>query len=224
MITENHSFRLSAAIILAMVLGSYVFASHANASAPEGISRINGGIDIDIDELVGDVSTINGRINIARGATAEDVETINGGIDVGSNARIRSAETVNGSITLDSNVVVRDSLSSVNGGVRTRAGTEIGDEIHTVNGKIDLRSTRVGGDVHTSNGDIELRDGSVVSGDVIVRGKLSWFSKLFSFGHHRPSDLRVDADSVIEGDIHLYREVNLRIHEDARVGEIIRHY
>lgn len=84
--------------------------------------------------------------------------------------------------------------------------------------------TRVGGDIETSNGDINLTRASEVDGDVIIRGKTGWLSRIFSFGNRSEPQLEVDAESVIHGDIHLYREVELLIHPDARVGEIFHHY
>lgn len=224
MANENHSVRLSAAAVLAMVLGSYLFAADADASGTRDVSRINGSVEVAADEHVGDVSSINGRIEIERNAVAGEVDTINGRIEVQSGARIHSAETVNGRISLDNNVAVSDSLETVNGSIRTRGGSEIGDTVSTVNGDIDLQQTRIGGDVKTANGDIELRQGSVVEGDVIVRGSRSWLTRLFSFGHHRPTELRIDASSKVMGDIHLYREVDLRIDDDAEVGEVFHHY
>jgi DUF4097 and DUF4098 domain-containing protein YvlB len=224
MATDNHTIRISAAVLLAMILGSYLFAESADASSPENVSRINASVDIDTGRVVGDVSTINGRVQINRDATAGSVDTINGSIHIESGARIASAETVNGAIRLGRDVQVASGLETVNGGVHTDPGCLVSVNIKTVNGKIELRDTRVGGNLRTANGDIELRDGSVVAGDVIIRGKRSWLDRFLTIGNHRQSALEVDASSAILGDIHLYREVELRISDDAQVGDIIRHY
>jgi len=224
MTTENHTMRLSAAVLLAMVLGSYLFAASADASGLDDVSRINSSIDVNAEQRVGDVSTVNGKIRISRNASAGEVETINGGITVLSGAVIASAETVNGGIRLGRDVQVVANVKTVNGGIQTEPGSSVAADIHTLNGKIELRDTRVGGNLQTANGDIELRDGSVVEGDVVIRGKRSWLDRLFSFGNQRNSELHVDASSAVLGDIHLYREVELRIDGDAQIGEIIRHY
>lgn len=221
--STNHTFRLGFAALLALTLSSYLAASDANASDVRDISKINSGIRVDANDRVGDVSSVNGGIRIQRGAIAAEVGTVNGGIDIEDNVELNDAETVNGGIDVGENVIIHGSLRTVNGGIKTNPGTEIRDEVSTVNGQIRLRNTRVGADVETSNGDIEIRSGSVIEGDVVVRAKSSWFGRLFSF-NKRPSDLVVDADSVVKGDIHLYREVNLRIDSGAQVGNIVEHY
>lgn len=219
----NHNFRLGFAALLALTLSSYLVAADAKASDVRDISKINSGIRIDENDRVGDVSSVNGGIRIQRGAIAAEVGTVNGGIDIEDNVEVDEAETVNGGIDVGENVIIHGSLRTVNGGIKTNPGTEIRDEVSTVNGKIRLRDTRVGADIETSNGDIEVRSGSVIEGDIIVRAKSSWFGRFFSF-NKRPSDLVIDADSVVEGDIHLYKEVNLRIDGGAQVGNIIEHY
>ena len=224
MTSANHNFRLAAASLLAMVLGSYLFVSHAEAAGLRDVTRINNSIEVEANDQVGDVSSINGRVQIERNAVAGEVDTINGGISLHSGARVQSAETVNGAISVDENVTIARQLHTVNGGIRCRAGSTIGGSVETVNGRIDLRSTEVGGDVETANGDISLSRGSTVRGDVIIRGKSGWLGRLFSFGQRTAPQLEVDADSVILGDIHLYRETHLQIHPDAEVGNIYHHY
>ena len=221
---DNHTARFSGAMLLAMILGSYVFATSADASEHENISRINSSIDVDAGDQVGDVSTINGKVRVSSDATAGAVETINGSITIQSGAVIASAETVNGGIRVGRDVRIGSGLKTVNSGIHTEHGSTVADDIKTLNGAIKLRNTRVAGNLSTANGNVEVRDGSVVEGDVIIRGKRSWLSRTFLFGdHHRP-ELKVDANSSILGDIHLYQEVELRISDEARVGEIIRHY
>ena len=191
--------------MLATVLGSYLFAASADVGEIENISKVNSSVRVDAERQVGDVSSVNGGIDLARGALARDVHTVNGGIRVGTDVK------VNGS------------LETVNGGIRTDGGTVIEDRVRTVNGKIRLHETHVGRDVQTSNGDIELRNNTVVEGDLIVKGRQSWFGRLFNF-NHRPPTITVDGSSAIHGDIHLHREAELNIDENAEVGDIIRHY
>jgi len=221
---DKNGLRFSAAILLAMVLGSYVFANTAEASGPRNISHINSSVEVDSSDRVGDVSSINGHVRIERGAVAREVSTVNGGIEVRLGAHIESAETVNGGIDLGGDVEVDGSLRTVNGDIRSREGSVINGLVKTVNGEIELRATRVREDVVTSNGDIDISDGSEIGGDIIVRGTRGWLGRLFSFGQRYNSDLTVSADSVVHGDIHLYREVDLHIHEDAQIGDIITHY
>ncbi len=221
---EKNSIGFSAALLLAMILGSYVFANAAEASGNRNVSRINSSVEVEASDRVGDVSSINGNVRIERDATAREVSTINGSVEIGTGAHVESAESVNGSVRLDDNVVVDRYVNTVNGGIRTRAGSDIGGEVKTVNGEIELRATRVRDDVITSNGDVELGDGSEIDGDIIIRGKRGWLGRLFSFGTGHQPTLTISADAVVHGDIHLYREVDLRIHPDAEIGEVISHF
>jgi len=219
----SHTMKLSAATMLAMLLGSYLYSSSANAADVRDISKVNGGIRVSAEERVGDISSVNGGIDLGSGAVAERLETVNGGIDLDERVEIEQAETVNGGIRVGQDVTVRGSLSTVNGGIQTNPGTVIEDRVSTVNGKIRLRDTRVQEDVRTSNGDIFLTDGSVVEGDVIVEGRRSWIGRFFNF-NRQPSKIIIDSESSVIGDIHLYREVNLDIAEGAVVGDVIEHF
>lgn len=219
----NHNLHLGTAAVLAICLAGYWYTASAEAAEVRDISKVNGGIRIDSEDRVGNVSSVNGGIDISHGATAYELETVNGGIDLADNVTITQAATVNGGIRAGHDVTVRGSLSTVNGGIRTESGTVVEERIETVNGKIQLHNTRIGADLQTANGDIELRDGSVVEGDLIVRGKRSWFQRFFSHTS-RPSEILIDDSSSVQGDIHLYRKVDLHIHDDAEVGNIIEHY
>jgi len=219
----SHTMKLTAATMLAMLLGSYLYSSSANAAEGQDISKVNSGIRVSAEERVGDISSVNGGIDLGSGATAEKIETVNGGIDLDDGVEIESAETVNGGIRVSRDVSVHGSLSTVNGGIQTNPGTVIDRRVSTVNGKIRLRDTRVGENVQTSNGDILLTDGSVVEGDIVVKGRRSWFGKLFGFGQ-KSSKITIDADSSVMGDIHLYRKVTLDIADGTVAGEIIEHF
>ena len=219
----NHKIRLSAATLLAMVLGSYLYSASADAAEVRDISRVNGGIRVDAEEQVGDVSSVNGGITMRRGSSAFELGTVNGGIDIDDDVVIRHAESVNGGIRVGEDVTVNGSLETVNGGIRTGSGTVIQNRIKTVNGKIQLRNTQVGANVQTSNGDIEIREGSTVEGDVVIRASNSWWSRLFR-SNRRPIDLTIDASSAVRGDIHLYRAVDLHIEDGAEVGDVIEHF
>jgi len=223
MIEVSHTMKLSAATMLAMLLGSYLYSSSANAAEVRDISKVNGGIRVSAAERVGDISTVNGGIDLGSGASAEKLDTVNGGIDLDERVEIERAETVNGGIRVSRDVTVHGSLSTVNGGIQTNPGTVIRDRVSTVNGKIRLRDTRIGENVQTSNGDIFLTDGSVVEGDVIVKGRRSWIGRFFNFDQ-RQSKIIIDTDSSVMGDIHLYREVDLDIADGAQVGDVIEHY
>ena len=220
----SHTMKLSAATMLAMLLGSYLYSSSANAAEVRDISKVNGSIRVSAEERVGDISSVNGGIDLGNGAVAARLDTVNGGIDLDERVEIERAETVNGGIRVSRDVTVHGSLSTVNGGIQTNPGTVIEDRVRTVNGKIRLRDTRIGENVQTSNGDIFLTDGSVVEGDIIVKkGRRSWIGRFFN-SNQKPSKIIIDADSSVMGDIHLYREVNLDIADGAVAGDVIEHF
>ncbi len=219
----NHKLRMSTAILLAMVLGSYVFSSDADAAEGRDISRVNRGISVAEDERVGDVSSVNGGIQIERGANAGEVSTVNGSIQLESNAVVYGAETVNGGIRVGESVTINGSLLTVNGGIRTSAGTVVEDEVRTINGRVRLYSTQVGANVETSNGDIDLRDGSTVEGDIVVKANRSWWNRIFNSNRREP-EITIDESSSVLGTIHLYRPADLNIADGAQVGEIVEHY
>lgn len=221
--TTNHTVRLGVASALAILLSSYLLDANADETEVQDISKINSGIRVEENKHVGNVSSVNGGIRIQRGAIASEIGTVNGGIDIEDDAEIDTAESVNGGIDVGENVTINGSLRTVSGGIKTNPGTVIRDDVVTVNGKIRLRNTVVGSDVQTSNGDIEVRSGSTVEGDIIVKSKSSWLAGLFN-SNRTPSNLIIDADSIVKGDIHLYREVNLRIDSGAQVGNIIEHF
>jgi hypothetical protein len=217
----SHTMKLSAATMLAMLLGSYLYSSSANAAEVHDISKVNGGIRVSAEERVGDISSVNGSIDLGSGASAERLDTVNGGIDLDERAEIEVTKTVNGKIRVSQDVTVHGSLSTVNGSIQTNPGTVVEDRVSTVNGKTRLRDTPVGENVETRNGDILLTDGSVVEGDVIVKARHStWIGRFFNFDR-TSSTITIDAESSVMGDIHLYREVNLDIAEGA---DVIEHF
>lgn len=219
----NQDPKLSSAILLAVVLGGYLYSSAAHAADNENIRKVNASVTVSSDERVGDVSTVNGQIDIDRGASAEEVSTVNGGIRLDDDSSIYSAETVNGGIRVGEDALIDGSLSTVNGGIRVARGSQVRGKVRSVNGDIDLRRTHVGENLVTSNGDISLLDGSVVDGDLVMSEKRRWWNNIFNRRGNRP-ELRIDATSSVRGDIHLYREVDLYIDPSAEVGKIIEHF
>lgn len=219
----NHNLHLGAASILALCLGGYLLTPTVNAADVNDIKKVNGCIRIDAEYRVGNLSSVNGGITIDRGASAYELKTVNGSIKIEDNVTNTEATTVNGGIRLGQGVTVQESLRTVNGGISTENGTVVEDGVETVNGRIELHETRIRSDLQTSNGDIALHDGSVVEADLIVRGNNSWFDRFFN-RTQQTTEILIDSSSSVLGDIHLYREVELRIDDEAQVGRIIEHF
>ena len=240
----NHSARLTTATLLALLLGSYLYSTGANAAADHSnISKVNGRIQIEANDVVGNVSTVNGRINIAHGATAGRVKTVNGGInlerdtevarletvngdiEVASNVRVSgSMSTVNGAIDVGQNVRVQGTVKTVNGDIRLDSDSFVAKEIQSTNGDVRLYNSEVGQNLVSSNGDVTLTGNTIVNGDIIYKNKRRWWNKLFNFGFNRDPLLTIDETSIVRGDIHLYHRVDLDIADEADVGEVIYHY
>ncbi len=185
------------------------------------IDTVFGGITVGKNSTVGDVSSVNGGISISAGVKAKDVDTVNGGINVSDNSQLDSLETVNGGISIGKNVSVKYSVEVVNGEIKAGSESRIGRTVETVNGDIRLKGVSVGKNIETVNGDIVLADMSVVEGDIIVQKSDSWF---FDADEVENQILSVDSNSEIKGTIHLYKPITLKIDQQAKVGEVKKHY
>jgi len=162
-------------------------------------------------------STVNSSIHIDDGSKAGDVDSVNGSIHIGANSFVQSVESVNGSIKLGNDVTVDEGIDAVNGSINLQAGCEVGGSVATVNGGVSMENTRVGGDVETVNGSLKIMDRSEISGNVVVRRPGGW-----SFGKRdRPVYVEIGKDVVVRGNLIFEHPVELRLHDSAKVGEII---
>lgn len=162
-------------------------------------------------------STINSSIQLGDNTTTGDVDSVNGSIRIGANSFVRSVESVNGSIRLGTDVTVDEGIEAVNGAISLEAGCDVGAGVETVNGGVSLEHSRVGGDVETVNGRLEILNGSEVEGNVVVRRPGGWnFSQ-----RNKPVSVEIGKDVVVRGNLIFEQPVELKLHESARVGEII---
>ena len=76
----SHTMKLSAAIMLAMLLGSYLYSTSTSATDAPDISKVNGRIRVLAEERMGDISSVNGDIDLDDGVEIERAETVNGDI------------------------------------------------------------------------------------------------------------------------------------------------
>jgi DUF4097 and DUF4098 domain-containing protein YvlB len=165
----------------------------------------------------GKYSTVNSSIQLGDNTRTGDVDSVNGSIRIGANSTVKSVESVNGSIKLGNDVTVDGSIDAVNGSINLQAGCEVGASVTTVNGAVSLENTRVAGDVETVNGKLAILDRSEVSGNVVVRRPGGWnFSK-----RDKPVYVEIGKDVVVHGKLIFEQPVELKLHDSARVGEII---
>ena len=183
-----------------------------------GATSVNGSITVGADATVtGNLKTVNGSIRIDDGASIEEAATVNGGVRLAARVRAESLTTVNGSINVGENGDISDEVGAVNGRISLGKGTRVADDVGNVNGQIGLAGAEVGGNVTTVNGDIELSDGAVVKGDVVVEKPSNW-----SWGKEKSRKPRIviGPGSRVEGEIRLERKVELFISESAEVGGV----
>jgi len=162
-------------------------------------------------------STVNKSIRVDDNSTIGDVDSVNGSIRIGANSFVQSVESVNGSIKLGDNVTVDHGVNAVNGSVTLEAGCEVGGDVETTNGSIRLEATRVAGDVKTVNGKTRILQGSEVTGNVVVRQNKGWSINK----QHKPVYVEIGQDVMIHGNLIFNQPVELKIHDTAKVGEII---
>jgi len=154
---KSRQYYLAAGIVMLIIAGCNV-SVNKSIKIPDGkvvrhsLNSVNGGIDIGSDCRVQGNS-----------------RSVNGGIDVGRNSRVKNLETVNGWIEVAANVQVDGDIKSINGGVTCERGVTIRDGIITINGSVELEQTVVEKNVSTYNGHITLQDSSVVHGDLIIK-------------------------------------------------------
>ena len=165
----------------------------------------------------GSHSTVNKSIRIDENSTVGDVDSVNGSIRIGANSSVISVEAVNGSIQLGNDVTVDKGIDAVNGAITVEPGCEVGGDVGTINGGIRLKNTRVAGVVETVNGQIRILEGSEIAGNVVVRQTKSWGTNK----RRKPVRVEIGKDVVVHGDLIFEQAVELKIHDTARVGEII---
>ena len=98
-------------------------------------------------------------------------------------------------------------------------GSEIGQNIETVNGDIKLEDVDIRRDISTVNGNIWLRDSTHVEGDIVYEKN----NNGNDWGNSRPPSLRIEDSVVVDGDIVLHRPVDLDI-PDEMENKVIRKY
>ena len=165
----------------------------------------------------GSHNTVNKSIRVDENSTTGNVDSVNGSIRIGANSFAKSVESVNGSVELGNDVTVDRNVEAVNGSIKLKAGCEVGGNVETVNGGIRLQDTRVSGDVETVNGQIRILERSEVSGNVVVRKSKGWGSN----NRRNPVRVEIGKDVLVHGDLIFEHAVELKIHETAKVGEII---
>ena len=162
-------------------------------------------------------SSVNKSIRVENNSTTGNVDSVNGSIRIGANSFVESVESVNGSIDLDNDVTVDKDVEAINGEIELEAGCTVGGNVETINGGIRLQNAQISGDVETVNGQIRILEGSEVSGNVLVREPKGWNGSR----QRKPVQVEIGKDVLVHGDLIFEHPVQLKIHDSARVGDII---
>lgn len=194
--------------------------SIGTAVAQDDISKVNSSVHVDAGRKAGNVETVNGSVTIESDASAEAVETVNGGVRVGTGAQARSIETVNGGVTLSERAIVHESVEAVNGSISLAKGVAIGGDVGNVNGAIELDDADVAGRVSTVSGDITVGADSRIGGGIKVEKPTGGFFSWGSNNNQKLPRIVIDAGAEVQGDLVFEREVELFVHENAKVGTI----
>lgn len=204
-----------------LILGLAIIAIGIGSATaqPQDISKVNGAVTAEAGQEYGKLSTVNGAIRIGADARVGEASTVNGAISVADGASASGFETVNGAVRAGDRVAVSDDVETVNGAITFGPGSRIGGSVATANGHITLVGTEVGGDVGTVNGGIELGPDTRVAGDLTVeeapRRLITWGSR-----ESRTPTIIIGPDSEVRGRLVFKREVDLHVHESARIGEV----
>lgn len=179
-----------------------------------GLNTVNGSVRVGTGSRVnGNAKTVNGSIEIGESSAVEgSVETVNGKVSLHAGAHAESVKGVNGSLEIGSEATVSGDVETVNGQVRVGSGAIVDGQVSSVNGQIRLQGATAGS-LENVEGGIVLEAGSRVLGELrIAKGRGSFRDK--------PLTVEIHADCEVAGPLVFERDVTLRIHESATVGEI----
>lgn len=183
----------------------------------QDIDKVNGAIRTEAGIEYGDLETVNGSISIEKGTRADHASTVNGSIRVDDEAIVGSLETVNGGVDIGAAVEVAQDVSTVNGSIGVERGSHVLGKLETVNGRIETEGAEIGKGVATVNGDITIGADSIVHGGILVeKPSMGWFN----FSEPKKPRVVIGPNAVVNGTLTFEREVELFVHDTAKVGTI----
>jgi len=139
-------------------------------------------------------------------AASGSYSTVNKSIRIGDNTTTGEVDSVNGSIRIGSNSFV-DSVDSVNGAINLANDVTVDGSVDAVNGAITLQPQ------------LRILDRSEVTGNVVVHKPGGW--RWSTNKRRNPIRVEIGQDVVVHGDLIFEHAVELKLHDTAKVGEII---
>jgi len=178
---------------------------------------INGSIHVSAGTTPGrEVSTINGSIHADDNAQFAGGHTVNGNISIGTHATATSL--VNGGIFVGDDAHVSTTVTTVNGTLTLRPGSQVDGRLANVNGTIILAGATVSGGITTVNGNIDIGANSHVAGGLIVHKPSTGFFHWWS-DSDKPRVV-VGPGAVVEGTLQFDRAVRLYVSDTATIGPV----
>mgnify|MGYP005839294773 FL=1 len=167
-----------------------------------------------------DINSINGGIIIGENCKVYGhCRAVNGTIKVGRNSLVSGLQSVNGQIKVEENGMVKGNILAVNGRITLAKGVQINGDVSTVNGDIQLDQAKVAKNIETVNGDIYVQNGSLVEGNIKIKGK----SK--GMGDKRRIDVYLTEGSQVTGNIETDDEtISVKVYvsgESKILGDVI---
>lgn len=184
-----------------------------------GYNTTNKSVSVAKGLNVGEVSSVNGSVTLNDSVSAEAVSSVNGRISISDNVSVESVEIVNGRIKIGESFNSSGSIETVNGKISIDQNSVVGGSVETVNGDISLSGVTISNNVESVNGSIYLLEGTLVKGDVVFEGKPNknnW--------KNSPPVLKLDANSDIQGNIIVYKEVEFDFANPALLNKVERRY
>ena len=182
-----------------------------------GATSVNGSISVGDNAVVtGGLRTVNGSIRVEAGAEIESAKTVNGRLRMGDGVSAGDLTTVNGPITIGAMAAIDGDVSAVNGSISADSEARVSGSIENVNGRISLSGAEIGGDVRTVMGDVELQQ-TTVQGDLVIEKPSSWNNRT---SRNRKPHVVIGPGSRIEGTIVIEHEIDLFISEKAEVTAV----
>jgi polyisoprenoid-binding protein YceI len=205
--------RISTVLVLAaLALALPTLAAAQN----DDIDKINGSVQVEAGQKVGNVSTVNGAVRISDGASLRKASTVNGSVELGDKTQASEVSSVNGSITLGGTSHVSGEVTAVNGALHLAPGADVGGKLGNVNGAIVLDAAHVGGGINTVAGDVTVGANSRVEGGILVDKPSGWFN--WSSG--RAPVIVIGPHAVVQGTLEFRRDVVLKVSDSAQIGPV----
>ena len=185
------------------------------AAQNDDIDKINGSVQVEAGQKVGNVSTVNGAVRIADGASLRKASTVNGSVELGEKTQATEVSSVNGSITLGGTSHVSGQVTAVNGALHLAPGADVGGKLGNVNGAIVLDAAHVAGGINTVGGDVTVGANSRVEGGILVDKPSGWFH-----ANSRTPVIVIGPHAVVQGTLEFRRDVVLKVSDSAQIGPV----